>query len=187
MSYSVGILIYDGVDLLQIAAPFHLLARAAAPERPESPLFSLHTVARTKELITCYGGVNILPDHIYPDAKIYDVILVPGGPGYEKALNILRLMDWINKAAKLAEVVAAVDTGIYLLAASRLLGGQRVAAVDGLSDHYPEVQPITSKKVVESGKIFTVSTHHEGLDLALTIISAVEGEEAAEFTREHFA
>ena len=178
MSYSVGILIYDGVDLLQIAAPFHLLARAAAPERPESPLFSLHTVARTKELITCYGGVNILPDHIYPDAKIYDVILIPGGPGYEKALKILRLMDWINKAAKLAEVVAAIDTGIYLLAASRLLNGQKVAAVPGLIDAYPDVQLVENEIVVESGKIFTVSTHSHGSDLALAIVSVLEGDAA---------
>ena len=186
MSYSVGILIYEGVDLLQIAAPFHVLAHASAPGRSDSRLFNIFTVARTKELVTCYGGVNILPDHIYPDAKIYDVILIPGGPGYEKALKILRLMDWINKAAKLAEVVAAVDTGIYLLAASRLLSGRRVAAVAGLSDLYPEVQPVDSEKVVESGEIITVSTHHKGLDLALAIISTVEGEEAAEFNRKQF-
>jgi len=182
MSYSVGILLYDGVDLLQIAAPFHSLAHTAKSGRPDSPLFSLYTVARTKELVTCFGGVKILPDHIYPDAKIYDVILVPGGPGYEEALKILRLMDWINRASKLAEVVAAVDTGVYLLAASRLLNGQRVAAVPGLTEIYPGVQLIEDETVVESGKIFTISTHHHGPDLALAIVSELEGNAATNYT-----
>ncbi len=175
MSYSVGILIYDGVDLLQIAAPLHVLACATNPRRPDSPLFSLHTVARTKELVTCYGGVKILPDHIYPDAKIYDVILIPGGPGYEEALKVLRLMDWINRASKLAEVIAAINTGIYLLAASHLLSGRKVAAVPGLTDAYPDLQVVTNETVVQSGKILTVSTHHHGSYLANVILSELTG------------
>lgn len=175
MSYSVGILVYDGVDLRQIAAPLYVLASATSSRRPDSPLFNLHTVARTKELVTCYGGVKILPDHIYPDAKIYDVILIPGGPGYEEALKVLRLMDWINRASKLAEVVAAVNTGIYLLAASRLLSGQTVAAVPGLTDTYPDVQVAHDETVVQSGKILTVSTHHHGSDLANVILSELAG------------
>jgi len=176
MSYSVGLLIYDGFDLQELAAPYHVLAHAASPDRPQSNLFSLHTVARTKELVTCYGGAKFLPDHIYPDAEIYDVLLVPGGPGYRDALRVLRLMDWINRASGLAQVVAAVSTGIYLLAASRLLSGQTVAAVPGLVDAYPEVQVVENEAVVESGKFFTISNHSAGQALALAIVREVEGD-----------
>jgi putative intracellular protease/amidase len=174
MAYNTGILIYDGVDLQDIAAPYHLLARAVRPNRPESPLFKLHTVARTKEIVTCYGGLKILPDHIYPDAEIYDLILIPGGPGHQEALKVLRLMNWINQAAKLAEVVAAVDTGLYLLAAARLLDGQRVAAVPGLQAAYPAVRMAENEAVVRSGKLFTVSSHRFSEALAQAIITELE-------------
>lgn len=167
MTYSVGLLIYDGFDLQEMAAPYHVLAHASH--------FSLHTVARTKELVTSYGGVTLLPDHIYPDAEIYDVLLIPGGPGYQDALRILRLMDWINRASRLAQVVAAVNTGIYLLAASRLLNGQTVAAVPGLSDAYPNLRVVETETVVQSNKFFTVSSHRAGQALALALIQELEG------------
>lgn len=169
MTYSVGLLIYDGFDLQELATPYHVLAHAAPPH------FTLHTVARTKELVTCFGGAKFLPDHIYPDAEIYDVLLIPGGPGYQDALRVLRLMDWINRASKLAQVVSAVNTGIYLLAASRLLSGQTVAAVPGLPDAYPEVHIVENETVVKSGKYFTISSHLAGSALAQAIIQELEG------------
>jgi transcriptional regulator GlxA family with amidase domain len=184
MSYTVGVLIYDGVDLQEIATPISLLSQARRPNRSESPLFSINTVARTKELVTMFGGVKVLPDHIYPDAKIYDVILVPGGPGYQEALKVLRLMDWIHRAAKLAEIVAAVNTGIYLLAASRLLGGQTVAAVPGFKDAYPDVAVDDGLQLVVSGKIFTTSSHLHGQTLSLAFVAELEGEAAANYLKD---
>jgi putative intracellular protease/amidase len=183
MTYTVGLLIYDGFSLQDTAAPFHLLAQATRPGLPETPLFTLHTVARTKEIVTCYGGLQILPDHIYPDAEIYDVILIPGGPGYQDALKVLRLMNWINQASRLAQVVAAVNTGVYLLAASRLLNGRTVAAVSGLTDLYPDVQVVENGAVVQSDKIFTISSHRHGQALAQAIVTELEGEPISHFTQ----
>jgi transcriptional regulator GlxA family with amidase domain len=183
MTYTAGLLIYDGFSLQDIAAPFHILAHATRPNQPETPLFTLHTVARTKEIVTCYGGLQILPDHIYPDAEIYDIILIPGGPGYQDALKVLRLMNWINQASRLAQVVAAVDTGVYLLAASRLLSSQIVAAVPGLTDSYPDLQVVEKEAVVQSDKIFTISSYRHGQALASAIVTELEGEATSHSTQ----
>lgn len=166
MTYSAGFLIYDGFDLQDLAVPYSTLAH--------SPHFTLHTVARTKEIVSCYGGAQLLPDHIYPDAEIYDVIFIPGGPGYQEALKILRLMNWINQASRLAQVVAAVDTGLYLLAASRLLNGQTAAAVPGLSEAYPEVNVSQNDGVVRHDKLFTIADNSHSQALALAIIDELE-------------
>lgn len=167
MTYSIGFLIYDGFDLQDMAGSYAVLAQDA--------LFTLHTVARTKDIVTAHGGLQILPDHIYPDAEIYDAILIPGGPGHQQALQVLRLMNWINQASRLAQVIAAVNTGIYLLAAARLLNGQTVAAVHGLTENYPDVQTVESRAVVQSGKLHTISTNSAAPALALTIIEAFKG------------
>ncbi len=179
MTYSIGFLIYDGFDLLDMAATYQILAHAHHPNRPDSPLFELNTVARTKELVTCHGGAQFLPNHIYPDAKIYDAIVIPGGPGYQDALRILRLMDWINKASKLAQIVAAINTGIHLLAASRLLNGRTVAAIPGLTGAYPEVQTAQDQPLVQSDKIVTIPNYHHSQELALAIVAEFEGEATA--------
>src|SRR5690606_25021996 len=101
---------------------------------------------------------------------------IPGGPGYRDALRVLRLMDWINRASGLAQVVAAVNTGIYLLAASRLLSGQTVAAVPGLHDAHPDLQVVESEAVVQSDKFLTISSHRAGQVLALAIIRELQGD-----------
>jgi transcriptional regulator GlxA family with amidase domain len=181
MIYSAGFLIYDGFDLQDMAAVYHLLAHAAHPDRPETPLFTLHTVARTKEIVTCYGGAQLLPDHIYPDAHIYDVILVPGGPGYQEAMKFLRLMDWINRASKLAQVVAAVNTGIYLLAASRQLNNRSVAAVPGLTETYPGLQTVAEQPLVQSEKFLTIPNYKHSLALAVAVIERLEGSTAVNY------
>lgn len=179
MTYSIGFLIYDGFSLQDMAATYHILAQAHRPNQPDTPLFELNTVARTKEIVTAQGGAQLLPNHIYPDAKIYDAIVVPGGPGYQDALRVLRLMDWINRAARLAQVVAGIDTGIHLLAASRLLGGRTVAAVSGLTEEYPDVQISGEGGVVKSDKLFTISNYRESQELALAIVSELAGDDMA--------
>lgn len=155
MTLSAAILIYDGLYVLDLAGPYDVLSQAVRPETVNEPLFHVVTVGRTKDTIVCDGGLQIVPEHIYPDAHIYDVILVPGGPGYQEAMANMRLVNWISRAARLARVVAAIGTGTYLLAAAHLLDERPVAAVAGLADSFPTVKPHTDSSVVSSGKVIT--------------------------------
>jgi transcriptional regulator GlxA family with amidase domain len=171
MSFSAAILIYDGLDVLELAGPYNVLARATRPGTSEQPLFHIHTVARTKDTVICHGGLQLVPEHIYPDAHIYDAIFVPGGPGYQEAMANLRLVNWINRAARLARVVAASGTGAFLLAAAHLLDDQSAAAVAGLAEAFPAVQPVTDSSVVISGKMLTSGGPAFGEALGQAIIA----------------
>lgn len=173
MGYSVGIVIYGGFSLQDLAGPYETLARAADPSDRAQQLFEQFTVGRSKDLITCHGGIQILPQHIYPDAHIYNVLLVPGGPGCIEATRNLRLMNWLKRAAKLAKTVAAVGTGTFILAASRLLDDHKVADVPGLNEAYPDVQSDRVEGVVRDGKILTVSNNGYGSELGLAIIAEI--------------
>ena len=127
MAFSVGIVIYDGVSLNDLVGPYEILGKAAKQESQVGRSFDQYTVGRNKELITCDGGIQILPTHIYPDAHVYNVLIVPGGPGSLEATKNLRLMNWFSRASRLAKVVAAVGSGVLVLAASRLLDERTVA------------------------------------------------------------
>jgi cyclohexyl-isocyanide hydratase len=169
VSVSVAFVVYDGADLRDLAAPFGLLAGANGSGAVDGPRFSLFTVARTKELVTFHGGLKALPDHIYPDAHIYDAVVVPGGPGYQEALGLLRLMSWLVRAARQARLVAGVGAGAFLLGAAGLLAGQRVAAVPGLLERFPAGIAISGEAVVRSGKVVTVAGYQQGESLGRLI------------------
>ncbi|MGB3715193.1 MAG: DJ-1/PfpI family protein [Candidatus Promineifilaceae bacterium] len=180
MEYSVGIVIYGGFSLLDLAGPYEILGRAVDPGDRDQQLFAQFAVGRNKDLITCQGGIQILPQHIYPDAHIYNVLLVPGGPGCLEATRNLRLMNWLERAARLAKVVAAVGSGTFILAASRLLDNQKVANVSGLSEAYPAVQTERVEGVVKDGNILSVSTNDYGSELGMAIIAELLGSDHAE-------
>lgn len=175
MAFSVGIVIYDGFTLVDLAVPYDLLIQATGLNDSTQRMFELYTVSRSKDLITCEGGIQILPKHIYPDAKVYDVLLVPGGSGAPEATKNLRLMNWFGRAAKLAKVVAAIETGILILAAAGLLGGHKVAYAPELDDMYPQVRSIRGEEVVRDGKVFTVGSSEFGAALGKSIISELAG------------
>jgi transcriptional regulator GlxA family with amidase domain len=179
MVYSVGIVVYGGLSLLDLAGPYEILARAVDPDDLDKHLIAQYTVGRNKDLITCQGGIQILPQHIYPDAHIYNVILVPGGPGIVEATKNLRLMNWLERAARLAKVVAAVGTGTFILAASHLLDNEKVANVSGLSETYPGVQTEDVEGVIKDGNILTVSKSDYGSELGMAIITELLGSDYA--------
>jgi putative intracellular protease/amidase len=169
MTFSVAFLIYDGLNVLDLAAPYDALASITRPETPDAALFDLHTISRTKEIVTCQGGLQLVPDHIYPDAHIYDVIIAPGGPGSAEAIRGLRFMAWIGRAARLTKVIAAVGTGITLLAAARLVNEQQVTTVGSQEELQPNVHELQGLSEASSSKILTVSSGEYGRDLGLAI------------------
>jgi transcriptional regulator GlxA family with amidase domain len=171
VSVSVAFVVYDGVDVRDLAAPYGLLAASNDAQAAGGPPFTLFTVGRTKELVTLHGGLKLLPDHIYPDAHIYDAVVVPGGPGYQEALALLRLMGWLARAARQARLVAGVGTGIFLLGAAGLLAGQSVAAVPGVQERFPAAIAVAGEAVVCSGKVVTVAGHQDGESLGRLIAS----------------
>jgi putative intracellular protease/amidase len=110
-----------------------------------------------------------LPDHIYPDAHIYDLVVIPGGPGYSVASGLLRLMHWIERASRRARLVVGVGGGLFLLGSAGLLAGQTVAAVPGLLERFPTAS-LSDEPVVGSGKYLTIASHEQARPLARLII-----------------
>ena len=129
--WNVGILIFDGVAVLDFAGPFEVLSRARLEPGVESrrsdeqALFDVFTVARTAEPVTATGGLVIVPRHSFADAPRIDLLLVPGGFGTRPLLQDAETVDWIRATAAKARVTASVCTGALLLARAGLLDGRR--------------------------------------------------------------
>jgi hypothetical protein len=106
--WNVGVLIFDGVALLDVAGPFDVLTRARLEPGVESrrteddALFDVFTVAKTTETVTATGGIGIVPRHSFANVPRIDLLLVPGGFGTRPVLQDAETIEWIRKTAAAA-------------------------------------------------------------------------------------
>ena len=118
---SVGILIFDDVEVLDFAGPFEVFSRtrlvAGAESRraDDAAPFRVFTVARSREVITAIGGLKVMPEYVWADAPPIDILVVPGGFGTRALLRDEATLAWVRATASSASLVTSVCTGALLL------------------------------------------------------------------------
>ena len=189
--WSVGILVFDGVAVLDVAGPFEVLSRARLEPGVESrrsdeqALFDVHTVARTREPVTATGGLVLVPSHSFADAPRIDLLLVPGGFGTRPLLQDAETIEWIRATAAKARVTASVCTGALPLARAGLLDGRRATTHRGsfglLASLGNDITVDREARFVDDG-VLTSAGVASGMDLALHVVETVFGHDVADET-----
>ena len=181
---TVGILIFDDVEVLDFAGPFEVFSRtrtvAGADSRrtDDSAPFDTFTIARTLDLVTAIGGLKVLPHYSWADAPPIDILVVPGGSGTRALLHDEGTLSWIRATAGHARQVTSVCTGALLLAKVGLLKDRRAtthwAALDLLATIDPTIHVQREKRVVHDG-IFTSAGVSAGIDMSFAVVEHVCG------------
>jgi transcriptional regulator GlxA family with amidase domain len=189
--WNVGVLVFDGVALLDVAGPFEVLTRARlepgveSRRREEEALFEAFTVAKTKDPVTATGGIVLVPGHSFADAPRVDLLLVPGGFGTRPVLQDAETIDWIRRTAASAKRTASVCTGALLLARAGLLDGRRATTHWGafglLASLARDVTVDREARFVDDG-VMTSAGVASGVDLALHIVETLFGRAVADET-----
>ena len=115
---TVGILIFDDVEVLDFAGPFEVFASARPIDNGSGleRLFRPLIVAEEQRMITCRGGLLVQPHHTIGDHPPLDVIVIPGGQGTRRERLNATVLDWIVAQDQRTEVTTSVCTGAFLLA-----------------------------------------------------------------------
>jgi transcriptional regulator GlxA family with amidase domain len=189
--WTVGVLIFDGVALLDVAGPFEVLTRARLEPGVESrhiqdaALFDVFTVAKTTATVTATGGMGIVPRYSFAQAPRIDLLLVPGGFGTRPVLQDAETIDWIRKTAAGARRTASVCTGALLLARAGLLDGRRATTHWGsfglLTSLARDVRVDREARFVDD-VVLTSAGVASGMDLALHIVETLFGRSVADET-----
>ena len=185
---TVGILIFDDVEVLDFCGPFEVfsVARPHGENGDEARLFDVLTIAEERRTIRCRGGLLVQPHHAIADHPPLDLLVVPGGQGTRRERLNDRLLDWIAARAGSAELTTSVCTGAFLLAERGLLDGRRAtthwASVDWMRGQYPAVTMLADARVVDEGRIVTSAGVSAGIDMALHVVARLHGEETAAWT-----
>ncbi|MGH2558177.1 MAG: DJ-1/PfpI family protein [Thermomicrobiales bacterium] len=186
---TVGILIFDDVEVLDFCGPFEVFATASAPGNGDPDnrhLFRVLTIAEKNQLVRCRGGLLVNPHHTIHDHPPLDVLLVPGGQGTRKERTNRAVLDWIKVQDQQTDLTTSVCTGAFLLAANGILDGKRAtthwASIDWMREHHPKVTILDDQRFVDEGKVVTSAGVSAGIDMALHIVARLHGQEVAAAT-----
>src|SRR5262245_36163252 len=189
--WNVGILIFDGVEVLDFAGPFEVFSRTRLAAGPDSRRsddaapFSVFTVARTRASIKATGNLDVVPHHGFAVAPRIDLLVVPGGFGTRALVNDAESLDWIRTVAASARKTTSVCTGSLLLAKAGLLEGRKATthwgALDLLDSLGAGVAVDRERRVVDDG-IITSAGVASGIDMAFYVVETLFGRAVADET-----
>lgn len=189
--WNVGILIFDGVEVLDFAGPFEVLSRTRLVPGTESRRsddgapFHVFTVARSTDLVTATGGLVVQPRHSFEDAPSIELLVVPGGFGTRPLLQEPETIDWIRRTAAAARKTASVCTGALLLARAGLLDNRRATTHWGafglLASLGKNITVDRESRFVEDG-VMTSAGVASGIDMAFHVVETLFGKDVADET-----
>lgn len=180
---TVGILIFDDVEVLDFCGPFEVFSVARSPEAPDTQLFEVVTVAPESRIVRCIGGLLVQPHATTSDHPPLDILVVPGGRGTRREQSNEALIEWIGLEDRRTELTTSVCTGAFLLAEARILDGRRATthwgSIDRLRDQYPHLEILSDLRVVDTGRVITSAGISAGIDMALHVVARLHGTSTA--------
>lgn len=177
-----GILIYDGVEPIDIGATFGVLSMASRI----APDLKFAGIARTSGTVTCASGMQMVAEYGFSDAPDFDEIIVTGGPGWAEASRDAATLDYLRTTSAR---LSAICTGAMIVAAAGLLAGKRATTKHEVFDG--ETSPVAllardvqscHAAVVEDQGIVTGGGVTLGIDTVLYCLARSHGDEVARET-----
>lgn len=196
--FVIAIPVYDGVDLLDIAAPrevFHWMGKNATVAAE----VDVHVVyVADGPTIESLNGLHFVPDHGFDDPAVAhpDLLWVPGGspPALRRELDDLGspFFEYIRRVGPGARYACSVCEGAVLFAASGLLDGYSATThwnFYGCMTAYPAVTMVPPMpqgdayvypRYVHDRDRVTGGGITSGLDEALYLVTLLFGEVVAQ-------
>ena len=180
----VGILVFDGVEVLDFAGPFEVFAVAA--ELAGQQHFKTVLVAQADRAYTAVNGLKVLPNETFADGHAYDLLVVPGGFGTRALVHDAAVMAWVAAQAARAEIVMSVCSGALVLAVTGQLAGRRATThhevLHELAAAAPDTQVVADQRFVDEGRVVTCGGISAGIDGSLHLVRRLLGDAAAQRT-----
>ncbi|KVL48247.1 DJ-1/PfpI family protein [Burkholderia territorii] len=173
MTLHIGLLVFPGVQQLDLTGPHDVLASL--------PDATVHLVWKSRDTVVSSSGLALAPTCTFDDCPPLDVICVPGGIGINDLLLDAETIAFVQRRAAAARYVTSVCTGALLLGVAGLLRGRRATthwAFHSLLEPLGAV-PV-HERVVRDGNLITGGGVTAGIDFALTIAAELAGDEEAQ-------
>ncbi|MEM1115395.1 MAG: DJ-1/PfpI family protein [Bacteroidota bacterium] len=172
---TIGILVYDGVNELDLMGPRYTLGQFMGAQTM--------LIATEPGTITTVMGVEIVPDTLMADVDALDILVVPGGfTGTIEAAYDEEILAWIRAIDETTVYTTAVCTGTWILGATGLLDGRRAA-----TNWYRAEEMMTTygatfsdERFTQDGKYWTSAGVTAGMDMSIAMLADLWSESYAQ-------
>ncbi|MEM8845895.1 MAG: DJ-1/PfpI family protein [Bacteroidota bacterium] len=182
---TVGILLFDNVEVLDFAGPFEVFS--VSSQLFDHAFFDVKMIAKTKDPIIAVNGLSVNPDYSFADAPDLDILIIPGGNGAGAVVKDEEALKWVEQVIQKTELTMSVCTGAAILAKLGHLDNKSYCThhtvysfVQSLA---PTAKPEKNKRFVQSNeKLYTSAGISAGIDLSFHIVEKLHGKEVTENT-----
>jgi transcriptional regulator GlxA family with amidase domain len=176
-----AILIYDGVEPIDIGATYGVLSMA---RRIRSEIEMLLVAEQPGPVVTA-NDLTVMAHRGFDDCPPADVLIVTGGPGWSRQCENERVLRFIRDWSRTPALLASVCTGGMILAAAGVLDGHRATTkrevygterppLDVMAERHPDIATETGV-LVDDGKVVTGGGVSLAMDVTLYLIDRLCG------------
>ena len=182
MTISVGIFVYDEVEVLDFAGPYEVFttaSRISGQGNASNPVqFKVFLISKDKDAIRTRPGLIVQADYTISNHPPINLLLVPGGVVTDVLVNS-RVTDWISSLSPKPKLIASVCTGAFLLAKSGLLDGKVATThwedITEMRAMFPSVTVLEGRRWVDDGSMITSAGISAGIDMSLHLVERLAG------------
>ena len=171
--FSVVFALYPRVTQLDFTGPHEVFARLPGAE------CVLASAAGGD--IEAYGGIVFTGVRRLAEVERCALLCVPGGFGTIEAIEDPELIAQVRRLASGARYVTSVCTGSFVLGAAGLLKGRRATSHWAWRHLLPAFGATPDPaRVVRDGNVITGGGVTAGIDMALTVVAEIAGDDYAQ-------
>ncbi len=186
MTHTVGIYLFDEVEVLDFAGPFEVFSTASRVKlrlEPRAPIpFEVFTIADSRRIVRARGGLQVQPQFEIAHHPLIDVLVIPGGV-VAAELQRENIIAWIARAAATAKITASVCTGAFLLGQAGLLHGRGATThwedIADLRTMFPAIHVQAETRWVDANQVVTSAGISAGIDMSLHLVARLENDDLA--------
>ncbi|CAM3263072.1 MULTISPECIES: GlxA family transcriptional regulator [Pseudomonas] len=176
MTRIIHVLAFDNAQVLDVTGPLQVFASTNDLARQRGlPLpYAASVIAAQTTPVMTSAGLALLAEPLPAADTPCDTLVIAGGWGVYGAAEDAELVAWVKQKAQHTRRMASVCTGAFLLAASGLLDGCRVAThwtrCEELARKYPLLTVESNPIFIQQGAVWTSAGVTAGIDLCLALV-----------------
>ena len=175
---TVGILLLNKPFITEFAGPLDVYHHVPAEK------IKVFIVSDTDQEQVTYEGMPFRANYTIDNAPQIDVLVVPSGAGSLDAdRKNVRVIDWIQKAAREAKFITSHCQGAFLLGKAGLLDNKNATTfptnTDDLQIQYPSCRVQADRRVVIDGNLITSPGGLASYEASLYVVEQLFGKDQA--------
>ncbi len=182
--YNVAFLIMDGTYNTEFTAPYDIFQHTQSRENIRA--MNVFTVANTKEPVTTFEGLRVLPDYDYTRDRlpVIDILVIPSAEHHLNTdLRDTVMLQFVRKTDQKALYMTSHCDGAFVLAKAGLLNNVASTTFPSDVEAYRTMFPGLDVKehvlFVHDGKYITSAGGAKSFEAALYLCEILYGKEIA--------